>query len=193
MSERKIIDWAIPYVKNFRTYIDVGASIGNTSTPFVDMFEKIYCFEPNPNSYKELIKNKNLICYNIALGDIEEIKDLVINDQTGDSEHGSLSEIRNKDWIAGERFEVQVKRLDDFKFENVDFIKIDVEQYEYKVILGAIKTIKKFKPAIFFENKRNEADNVILLLLDLGFTVKKWKSDTIAYFEERNENFNIKQ
>ncbi len=193
MSERKILDWAMPYIKSFRTYIDIGASVGHTSSPFVDTFEKIYCFEPNPNSYKELIKNEKLICYNVALGDIEETKDLVMNDQTGNPEHGSLSETRNKDWSNGERFKVQVKRLDDFKFQDVDFIKIDVEQYELQVVSGAIKTIKKFRPTIFFENKRNEADNVILLLLDLGFTVKKWKSDTIAYFEERNENFNIKQ
>lgn len=193
MSERKISDWAMPYIKNFRTYIDIGASVGHTSLPFINLFEKIYCFEPNPNSYKELVKNENLTCYNLALGDVEEIKDLVMNDVTGNPEHGSLSETRNKDWANGERFKVQVKRLDDFKFDNVDFIKIDVEQYELQVVTGGIKTIKKFKPTIFFENKRNEADNVILLLLDLGFTVKKWKSDTIAYFEERNENINTKQ
>jgi hypothetical protein len=86
--------------------------------------------------------------------------------------------------FSGERFEVEIKQLDSFKFfENVDFIKIDVEQFEYFVILGALKTIKKNKPTIFFENKRNEADTVILLLLNLGYTVRKWKSDTIAFWE----------
>ncbi len=29
MSERKIKDWAWPYIKNFRTYIDIGASTGH--------------------------------------------------------------------------------------------------------------------------------------------------------------------
>jgi hypothetical protein len=51
-------------------------------------------------------------------------------------------------------------------------------------VTGGIKTIKKHRPTIFFENKRNEADQVILVLLDLGFTVRKWKSDTIAYYTE---------
>jgi FkbM family methyltransferase len=184
MSERKLTEWAFPYIKSFRTYIDIGASTGKTSIPFIGKFEKIYCFEPNPRSFEELSKNKNLICYNCAIGDKNEIKELVMNDSTNNPEHGSIAEERNKDWVTGERFKVEVKRLDDFKFESIDFIKIDTEQYELQVIEGAIKTIKKHKPTIFFENKRNEADAVILLLLDLGFTVRKWKSDTIAYYTD---------
>ena len=184
MSEKKLSEWAWPFIKNFRTYVDIGASTGKTSVPYIGKFEKIYCFEPNPNSFKELSKFSELTCYNCALGDTVETKTLIINDTTHNPEHGSLSELRNKDWIDGEKFQVEVKRLDDFKFENIDFIKIDTEQYELQVILGGLKTIKKHRPTIFFENKRNEADQVILILLDLGFTVRKWKSDTIAYYIE---------
>jgi FkbM family methyltransferase len=184
MSEKKLSEWAWPYIKNFRTYIDIGASTGKTSSPYIGKFEKIYCFEPNPNSFKELLNFPELTCYNCALGDTNEKKLLIMNDITLNPEHGSLSELRNKDWTNGEKFEVEVKRLDDFKFENVDFIKIDTEQYELQVIAGGIKTIKKHRPTIFFENKRNEADQVILVLLDLGFTVRKWKSDTIAYYTD---------
>lgn len=182
MSEKKLTEWAWPYIKKFRTYIDIGASTGKTSVPYIGKFEKIYCFEPNHKSFEELSQHKELICYNYALGDKTEIKELVMNDTTNNPEHGSISEERNKNWITGERFTVEVKRLDDFKFDSVDFIKIDTEQYEFQVVSGGIKTIKKHRPTIFFENKRNEADSVILLLLDCGFTVKKWKSDTIAYY-----------
>jgi hypothetical protein len=31
-------------------------------------------------------------------------------------------------------------------------IKLDIEGYEYKAFLGAVKTIKKFKPIIYIEN-----------------------------------------
>ena len=184
MSERKIKDWAWPYIKNFRTYIDIGASTGTTSSPFIDLFEKIYCFEPNPNSFKELSKFSELICHNYALGNINEKKLLVMNTITHNPEHGSLSNIRTEGWDKTETYEVEIKRLDDFKFDFVDFIKIDTEQYELEVVQGALTIIKKHKPTIFFENKRGEADQVILLLLDLGFTVKKWKSDTIAFYTE---------
>jgi len=184
MSERKINDWALPYVKKFRTYIDIGAHNGDTSLPFVDTFKRIICFEPNPQSFAELTKHKNLECYSYALGNKESTGTLVINDKTNNTEHGSIFENRTKEWTNGEKFTVDIKTLDSFKFFNdVDLIKIDTEQYEYFVIEGALKTIKKNRPVIFFENKRNEADNVILLLLDLGYTVRKWKSDTIAFYE----------
>ena len=78
MSERKIKDWAWPYINNFRTYIDIGASTGTTSSPFIHSFEKIYCFEPNPNSFKELSKFPKLICHNCALGDTNEKKLLIM-------------------------------------------------------------------------------------------------------------------
>jgi FkbM family methyltransferase len=68
MSERKITNWALPYVKQFNTYIDIGAHDGDTSVPFIDMFDRIVCFEPNPNSFKILSSNPKLECYNVALG-----------------------------------------------------------------------------------------------------------------------------
>lgn len=184
MSERKIKTWAWPYIKNFRTYIDIGASTGTTSSPFIDSFEKIYCFEPNPNSFRELTKFPKLICYNCALGNTNETKLLMMNTTTRNPEHGSLCDTRTQGWDQAETYEVEIKKLDDFKFDFVDFIKIDTEQYELEVVQGALKIIKKHRPTIFFENKRGEADQVILLLLDLGFTVKKWKSDTIAFYTE---------
>jgi len=183
MSERKIKEWALPYVKGFHTYIDIGAHNGDTSVPFLDTFNRVICFEPNPESYKELSNYKQLECYDIALGDKNTTAILAMNSNTNNPEHGSLHKDRVASW-SGESYNVEVKTLDSFKFfENIDFIKIDTEQYEYYVIQGALKTIKKNRPTIFFENKRNEADNAILLLLDLGYTVRKWKSDTIAFYE----------
>ena len=38
-----------------------------------------------------------------------------------------------------------------YKFVVVDFIKIDTEGYEYYILKGGIKTIKKYKPVIQLE------------------------------------------
>ena len=40
MSVRKIKEWAWPWIKSFRTYIDIGAFDGDTSAPFVKDFKK---------------------------------------------------------------------------------------------------------------------------------------------------------
>jgi len=41
--------------------------------------------------------------------------------------------------------------IDSLNLTGCDFMKIDVEGFEYAVVLGAIKTIMKYKPVIFYE------------------------------------------
>jgi hypothetical protein len=41
-------------------------------------------------------------------------------------------------------------------FENVDFIKIDVEGYELPVVKGAVETITACKPNMVIEQKGND-------------------------------------
>ena len=63
-------------------------------------------------------------------------------------------------------FSVNVKKLDDFRFENpISFIKIDVEGHELEVIEGAIATINKNKPILLVEieerySKRKVIDTI---------------------------------
>lgn len=182
MSQRKIEEWALPYVKKFRTYIDIGASTGKTSVPYISLFQQIYAFEPNPNSFKVLNENKEITSFNVALGNKEETLNLIVPSSTKNNEHGSIAIIRNSDW-EGETFSVPVNILDNYHFEDVDFIKIDVEQFELQVVQGSLDTINKHKPVIMFENKRNENDSVIEVLKNIGYKINKHKSDTVAYYE----------
>ena len=46
-----------------------------------------------------------------------------------------------------------VQRLDDFVFQRLQLIKIDVEFMELQVVLGAKKTILKHKPLMWVENE----------------------------------------
>lgn len=183
MSQTKIDQQAWPYIKNFRTYIDIGAHDGDTSYPYVKKFSKVVAFEPNPLTFKKI--PNSIEKYNLALGDIKEQTVLVLpNNKMNNPAHGSIS--RYKVGTGIKEFVVQVATLDDYNFSDVDFIKIDVEHYELKVCKGAIKTISKWKPTLFFENKRNEADDVIdwLKSLNIGYNVKKFKSDTVAYVDK---------
>ena len=41
-----------------------------------------------------------------------------------------------------------MKKLDEFEFENLDFVKIDVEGYESNVVIGAENTLKKHQTII---------------------------------------------
>ena len=45
-------------------------------------------------------------------------------------------------------FEAPVRTLDSFEFEDVDFLKMDVEGYERHVLLGAVETLKRERPTM---------------------------------------------
>lgn len=183
MSKEKIDKWAIPHVKNYRTYLDIGANIGTTSEPYVSKFKEVHSFEPNPECIKELKKIDGIILHECAIGEQTSTVELIQNGDTGESGHGTVSKERASRWNnQGEVYVVEMKTIDSFDFKDVDFIKIDVEQYEYYVVLGAINTIKKYHPVIMFENKRKENDKLIPMLKEIGYTVEKRKSDTIAYY-----------
>jgi len=180
MSIKKIQKRAWPYIKRFRTYIDVGASIGNTCIPLIDKFNKVVAFEPNPYSFNKLKVYEKIESYNIALSNKKGIAKLVI--PLDNPEHGSIAEERKKIWKKfSTSYDVMTEMLDSFSFEDVDFIKVDVEQGELEVLQGSIQTIKKYKPMIMFENKRNENKNVIIFLQELGYQYVKTKSDVYSF------------
>lgn len=59
---------------------------------------------------------------------------------------------------------VKIVPLDDLIFDlpKVDLLKLDVEGMEGDVILGAIKTIQKFRPRMYLENDRLEKSQALI-------------------------------
>jgi hypothetical protein len=46
-----------------------------------------------------------------------------------------------------------MRRLDDFAFDEVDFIKVDVEGFELQVLEGARETLARCRPIVIVEQK----------------------------------------
>ena len=129
-----------PYIKNFQTAIDVGCRDGDFTIPLSKHFASVKAFDYRikSNLMKRLPTNTQY--FETALGDkVDTVKSYggVILDQRGN---------RKKSEIL-----VQQKTLDSFNFANVDYIKIDVEGHELKVLKGAYKTIQKYSPLIVVE------------------------------------------
>ena len=59
--------------------------------------------------------------------------------------------------------EVIIKKLDSFNYNNIGFIKIDVEGYEPRVLQGAKETVERCNPVICCEINRTDNNSQEIL------------------------------
>lgn len=140
---------AISKVKNFRTAIDLGANLGVMSYRMVKDFQVVHAFEPL--FHEHLSKNvvaSNLHVYPFAVGDTKKTETMRVG-----LYHSGGSNITSEKQRSQTYQQVTVVPIDSFEFEDVDFIKIDVEDYEMFALRGAIATIEKCKPTMLVELK----------------------------------------
>ncbi len=136
------------YLDQSSVYVDIGTNIGYHALA-VNKFVgcNVIGFEPHPTHFAVAahnIKDKNIMLYNAACSN----KAGTFNMATFDAhEIGNFGEAHQAD--AG--ITVQCLKLDELKLDNCTVMKIDVEGHELNVMKGAVKTIKKFRPVIFFE------------------------------------------
>lgn len=127
-------------LKNIKVVFDVGARAD------IDYLEikpnaEYHLFEPNPEFFEELKAKvgdkKNVHLNNFGLGDIEGEFAYNNNNQAfnnGEATPGQADRIlpvKTLDWYIKEH---NIKRI--------DFLKIDTEGYDYKVLLGGMEAIK---------------------------------------------------
>ena len=158
--------------RDFRTCLDIGASIGCTTLPFARRFEKVHSFEMQPDVFECLVKNgkgyKNIEFYNVAVGEMSG-EGIYTRPEQG-SGHAFVHPYRQQASVANslDRLEQEGHTgivtpmicLDDHQWWCVDFIKIDVEGAEQRVLDGARSTIMHHKPMIMVERhcSRNHSD-----------------------------------
>ena len=175
---------AISYVENWGFAIDIGANIGLWSKDLSSYFDRLVCFEPNPYCEDYLKKNINLEKSKInscALGEKNEIKNLFIHPlNSGASSFVNKTKIgfqKDSGAIYGEfpketlQKNVEVKKLDDFNYNNIDFIKIDVQGYELSVLKGAYNTLKLNNPILCIEEDNPSNSETIPFLENLNYVV----------------------
>ncbi len=151
--EQHILDHIKPYLAPDRSFIDIGANVGNHSlyvSLFCDVF-RVIPFEANPEALEimraTLAANN---CHN------------VVTDHLGVAlgDHGGFARLRKTTHnnLGGTQFDyvddgdIRCIRGDSVLLaEPVGFIKIDVETTEYEVLDGLEKTIGKWRPVMMVE------------------------------------------
>ena len=127
---------------------DVGANLGGWALAVLERLEaraRLFCFEPSPSTFAALTRNlgprDDVECLNFGLGDREENVELLSNAALSGLasvyprrlDHAGISLDRSEP--------VRLRRLEDFcrerKIDHIDFLKLDVEGHELKVLEGA--------------------------------------------------------
>jgi FkbM family methyltransferase len=166
--------WEYVAEKKIKTAIDIGAWWGPWTIWWSKYAERVEAFEPNPLMHKRLEHNfsqhSNCFFHKVALGDRKGDVSMSYKDHSGTN------------YVTKSKGDIPMHTLDDYNFNNVDIIKIDVEGYEIPVLEGAKKTIARDKPLIQIEaNKsghvygRTKRD-ILNYLQDIGMKrlAKKW-------------------
>jgi FkbM family methyltransferase len=167
--------------------VDVGANNGNFAVEFSHLVGdngKVHSFEPQRIIYYQLCGNvfmnglDNVYCHNVAIGDKNDIVSMEEPNYFS-NEAVNFGDVRIKK-PSDNNLMVNLKRLDDYDFKDIVFIKIDVQGYESFVIDGALATIEKHRPYIFVEFEDH-------LLKDNGSSeaMLKEKIESLGYYVKR--------
>jgi len=175
LFESSLIEWCKQFCDVNKTFLDIGAHTGTYTISLAPFFKEVYSFEPQKMTYYSLCGSvalsnlKNVTCLQYGLGSTEQSGKSILNIISND---GGGSTIHSKDNIICKE-EIEMKTLDEFNFTNISFIKMDVEENEYYVLLGSKHTLKKNNyPKIIFElNNFDSGKHIIELLLLYGYKI----------------------
>lgn len=180
--EKEIFNQLESEIKNGDTFIDIGANIGRYSMVMANNGLNVFSFEPIKSNFKLLEHhekinnlNKKIIPYNIGLGNTKERTEIFYFAH----KYGEASVVFN--FKNGIKEKINIDKLDNIKIKpkNNCFMKIDVEGFEYDVLLGAKNFIKKYRPKIIVEIWKEETKD---LLNEFNYS----KSGEIWYPNEKN-------
>lgn len=158
------------------TVLELGANIGSHTVflaKWVGPTGRVIAFEPQRIVFQTLCANialnslLNTHCHQKAIG--QHSGSLIIPplDYTVDNNFGGLG---LGSFTHGET--VPVVTVDELDCDACHFIKIDIEGMEREAILGAKRTIERFKPILYVENDRaDRSDALVETLHHLGYAM----------------------
>lgn len=167
------------YLNKESIVFDAGANIGNHTLYWAKKtgVKKVYAFEPVEDTFEILKKN-------ISLNYLDSNKVVINNVGLGEFIGKASIETYNIENIGGtsikmdNKGDLNVTTLDDYVKNNftedrIDFLKIDVEGFEYELLLGSKEVLTKYSPIILVESFEDKFQKVNELLESYGYKLKE--------------------
>lgn len=139
-GEYRFLKFLMPRV---HTVFDVGANVGDYSREMLRINPglAIHAFEPGKDAFEKL-KQLRVVSNNVALGERDEER--LLYREEGKHSHNSFYNLHG-DALAPVK--VAVTTVDAYCMKNgiarIDFLKVDVEGFEYSVLKGAENMLKR--------------------------------------------------
>ena len=177
--------------------LDLGSNIGITAVPMAKRASRgrVLCFEPIPVHIKTLRK----VARHFHLSNVE-IFETALGEKNGELlmvmpvfykvRFQGFSHVvkQDPDKNKGDLFTVPVQRLDSVqalqKLDKIDAVKIDVENFEYPILLGAEDLLMRHKPIIYCELWKDEKRSLTINYLKnkFGYQAKIFKKNKLEDF-----------
>lgn len=165
-----------PFIKKGTIFFDIGSAHGSWTLPALALGARVYAFEPDPRWAEGMVSSAK-----INRGFLKRLT--LINQAVSDEpyQHAIMDELEDVSCIT----------LDNFvKASGVtpDYIKIDTEGMEGRVIVGASKTLTaENKPRLMIEHHPmvapNSMDWIVQKLQEMGYwyTPLRQRTDWVAW------------
>ena len=150
--------------------LDIGANFGVMAQALEYNGFSVVAFEPQPDVFRVMSKNVKGLRFNYGLGSepgMAKMPKILFGSRAnyGGMGIGCKSDLGTID--------VEVRTLDSFAFENVGFMKIDVEGFEEQVLRGGRETIMRCRPIMYIEDDRPSLSHSLRKYIgELGYTIE---------------------
>lgn len=189
--EPDVTQKVIELTKDSKVCIDVGCHVGYISLAMLKgmgLSGKLICIDPIEEDIemvnKTLKKNNASDFKTLAIGLGDENKSMSAGVYT-DSGMARFSDNKFTSEVPPHiQSTFEIKTMDtvckELNITNVDFIKIDVEGYEYKVLKGAKELLLGSKPKLLIElHGKSTGEEVVRYLEDLSYSITDLQSKKV--------------
>lgn len=202
------------FVKIYNAYydiqnvVDVGANFGYHTLFFAQKtLGNVFAFEPQLQNYELLVDNiknnnvTNVTYYNFACGDVNCDVQMPIVESSNMCNMGDFTPNLN----SGNKYSVTKSvLLDEMNFQSqIDLIKIDVQGWEKKVLLGALKLLNDCKPILIVEFEHFQLSKLNISCGELFDFIRnqnyyifyleyKYPSDHVCVHNDKLNDFRVK-
>lgn len=186
IEELDLIADIVGSTADFQAAIDIGANVGNHALRIGLMGGRVVAFEPNPQAMlllqQKIRVNPNVNVLAVRRGLSDRQGQLLLSLPN----HCNLGTASFEKKVGTRSIDVDICRgdeADEIKaLSRLDFVKIDVEGHELKVLAGLQKTLATYCPSVFFEWQGGSLADVKSLFPN-GYSFYRFLGDqTLAFF-----------